>query len=102
MDVGIGRDTAVKRYMKRKGVTIVDLAGRLDLDRTYLSTIVNGWATPTTLRRWAPRIAEALNAEVHVLFPDLEALKSGQTLEEALGELAPGQDPATIHEEEPR
>lgn len=64
--------TALKRYLKERGVTLNALAVKLGIDRGHLSHIVNGWATRSTTHRWAPLIAEALGVPVPVIFPDLE------------------------------
>ncbi len=65
-------ETVVKRYLRDHGVTIIGLAAALSMDRVHLSSVINGWATPATVRRWAPRIAAALGVPVPTLFPDLE------------------------------
>src|SRR5688572_23922788 len=64
-----GDRTVLQRYMRTKGIQVNALAAELGVDRTYLSTIVNGWATRSAMQRWAPRIAEALGEPVATLFP---------------------------------
>lgn len=64
-------ETVLRRALREKGTSVNWLASQLGINRTYASEIVNGWATETTLRRWAPRIAEVLGEPVDALFPEL-------------------------------
>ena len=65
-------ETVLKRYLRDHGITIIALARLLSMDRVHCSSVVNGWATPATVRRWAPRVALALGVPVPAIFPDLE------------------------------
>lgn len=66
-------ETPVKRYLRENEISVGWLARELDLNRAYLSTIINGWVPEATTRKWAPRIAAKLGVPVSVAFPDLPA-----------------------------
>lgn len=66
--------TPLKRYLTENKIKIVWLAKEIGLTTENLSKIINGWATESTERRWAPVIAEKLGVPVSYLFPELEAV----------------------------
>lgn len=63
--------TPLKRALEERGITVSELATRFDMDRSYMSYIVNGRAPSAVTARWAPRIAEVLGVPVGELFPQL-------------------------------
>lgn len=65
------KPTPLKQYIEEHGFTVGWLGKQCEVGRPFMSEIVNGTATEPTIRRWAPRIAEVLNAPIAVLFPDL-------------------------------
>ncbi len=67
----VSKETPLKRYLRENGIKVTALAVELRLDRAHVSGIVNGWATKSTTRRWAPKIAEWLDVPLADIFPGL-------------------------------